>query len=294
MISVSCAALAVALANPASTGPFRLTQDCPSPDGRPALVNTQIFRAPVTVEAAGRTVAGLAVKGGGNLVWKGGTIRAPLGSGIAGGARGAGLYAVLITGGARGIAFDNVTFTRARKAIVMGGASGLSVRNSRCVGEVEDCLIVTKASDIDFSNNVAGPFQKNFSSCTLPDGRVEEKVGRKQCQEKAGAWKDGWHSDVVQMYNAVHNVTLANNRFDTIGHGITQFGPGEPLRNVTITGNTIRAGRNGLRLNVCENCRIEGNRLESAVPEWRAVIMPGTALACGNIVPSGGLGREKC
>ncbi len=294
---VTCAALVAALSNPTGGGTYRLTEDCRSTRaGAPAFLLRTPFARPVTVEAPGRTVAGVFIDGGGNLIWKGGTIEAPSGSGKESTRGSPAFYGVRMTKGARSVSFENVTFTNARKAVVFGdGSSGLTIRHSRCEGEVEDCLIAADGSDVDFSHNVVGPFQIKKRACTLP-GRMIADLSARDCQSQGGTWQDGWHNDVVQLRHGVTNVRASFNVINTIGQGLTQMDRAidNPIRNVHFHDNKIRAGRHGLTLGRCEGCLIENNTLETAVPGWRAVILPGQAKACGNKVPSGGAGRERC
>lgn len=297
MVLVTCAALATALANPNSAGTYTLQEDCRSANSRPVFDVRTVFAQPVTVVAKGRTVFGLRIQGGGNLIWRGGTIEAPNGSGMNTGGAGPPHYGVLMTGGARNVRFESVTFTNARKAIVFGGARGLVVDHSRCEGEVEDCLIASNGSGIKFTNNIIGPFKKLMRACTLPDNMVDS-LSKPDCTARGGSWRDGWHSDVLQMRNGVSDVYAAFNVIDTQGHGLTQMAKADdaPIRNVRIHANKIRAGRHGITLGSCDGCLIDGNTLETSMGhlKWRAVIMPGQAKACGNTVPSGGGGRDPC
>lgn len=297
MSLVDCAALAIVLADPLSSGVRTLTEDCTKGTTRPSFVVRDVFAKPLTIDANKRTVAGLHIDGGGNLIWRGGTIVAPSGSGLKTMGKGPAYYGVRITNSARNLTFDNVTFTNARKAIVFGEATGLVVRHSRCLGEVEDCMIASNGNDIKFTDNFVGPFKKNPAQCSHSNGMVAQ-LSKRDCTARGGSWRDGWHSDVVQLRNGVSNVYIAYNVITTSGQGLTQMDRevDAPIRNIRFSNNQIRAGRHGLTLGRCEGCLIDGNRLETSMGDlgWRAVIIPGQARACGNIVPSGGVGRDPC
>lgn len=257
-----------------------------------------VYARTVTINAEGRTIRGIVFDGGGNVVMRGGRVEAPLGSGTEATEGGPGNYGVLMKRRSQNVTFERVTFTNARKAIVFGdGSSGLAVRNSRCEGAVEDCLIAAGGSNIEFSNNVAGPFDTKPTQCKVSKG-VFYTLSRQKCVEQGGDWRDGWHSDVVQLRDGVTNVQVTGNVINTTGQGLTQMDRDidAPIRNVRFSNNTIRAGRHGLTLDRCENCLITGNTLKTSMGHlgWRAVIIPGQARACGNTVPSGGPGREKC
>lgn len=297
-MNVTCAALALALSNPAGGGNYTLTSDCRSASDKPVLVVRTTYRRPVIINAHGRTIEGVVFQGGGNVTWNGGQIEAPLGSGATLQESGPGTYGVLIKGKSRNLTFDGVRFTNARKAIVFGdGSAGLTVRNSRCDGNVEDCLIATGGRDIVFSYNVAGPFVSKPSYCLIGPDRIDG-IRKRDCLARAGAWQNGWHSDVLQLRDGVTNVLAANNVIYTAGQGLTQMDEATdaPIRNVRFSSNRINAGRHGLTLGRCEDCVIDGNVLQTSMGhlKWKAVILPGQAKACGNTVPSGGAGREKC
>lgn len=295
---VSCAALILALSNPVGGKSFTLDEDCSAPAGRPALTIKTVFARPVTINAEDRTIRGIVLEGGGNLTIRGGRIEAPSGIGPDGSVGYPSNYGVLMKKSARNVTLEGVTFANARKAIVFGdGSSGLVVRNSRCLGAVEDCLIAGGGSNIEFSNNVAGPFETKPTQCKVASG-VEYSLSREKCVAQGGDWRDGWHSDVVQLRDGVTNVLVTGNVINTTGQGLAQMDRDidAPIRNVRFSKNTIYAGRHGLTLGRCENCLIDGNVLKTSMGHlgWKAVIIPGQARACGNTVPSGGPGREKC
>lgn len=295
---VSCAALIAALANPAGGKTLTLSEDCSRNRSLPALMITNLYAKPVIINAEGRIIRGIWFSGGGNVVIRGARIEAPGGSGIEAPKGGPANYGVRIMRQAKNITLENIFFTNARKAIVFGdGSSGLIVRKSRCQGEVEDCLIAGGGSNIEFSNNIAGPFTIRPPECATSAG-VQYTLNRRECQAQNGVWTEGWHNDVLQLRDGVTNVLAANNVIETTAQGLTQMDRDidAPIRNVRFTNNTIRAGHHGLTLDRCENCLIDRNTLKTSMGHlrYRAVIIPGQAHACGNTVPSGGPGREKC
>lgn len=297
-MEITCAALALALASPAGGATYTLIDDCRSREGKPALVIRKVYRKPVTITANGRLVQGIVFDGGGNVVWRGGRIEAPSGSGNDPLQTGPQYYGVQMKGESRNVVFEGVQFTNARKAIVFSGPSqGLTVRNSRCEGNVEDCLIASGGSDITFTNNVAGPFTSFPSQCAVGASNIA-RLAKRDCVARQGQWRSGWHSDVLQLRNGVTNVIVANNVINTEGQGLTQMDkPGDaPIRSVRFTNNRIQAGRHGITLGRCEDCVIDQNDLRTSMGhlKWKAVIIPGQARACGNTVPSGGAGRQGC
>ncbi|WP_310496502.1 hypothetical protein [Sandarakinorhabdus sp.] len=296
MILATCAALALALANPAGGGTYQLTQDCAPVAGKqpgPALTIRARYAAPVVIEAGRHDIAGMAVIGGGNVTLRGGRIMAP------GGAQGiwpAGpAYYGLLLRGATGVVIEGTRFTNARKAVVVDESAGITIRFTRCEGGVEDCVIASRTAGLAYVHNIAGPFWTVPTICNIA-GAVTKGLGKAACSSAGGTWTDGWHQDVLQLRDKVTDVLAAWNVINTTGQGITQMDTAGdlPLALVRVTGNDIRAGRHGLTLGRCAGCSIDRNWLASSVPGWKAVIIPGQALACGNTVPSGGAGREAC
>ncbi|MBU6165023.1 MAG: DUF1565 domain-containing protein [Alphaproteobacteria bacterium] len=293
---VTCAALALALANPASSGSFTLGEDCgpgQAPTQPAALLVPVRFEQPVTVKAGSHQVAGLAIIGGGNLLWRGGRIVAPGGSPdrTSSGPR---FYGVLISR-ATNVVLDTVDLSAARKAVVVDRSDGVTLQASRCSGLVEDCMIVSASRSIRFINNDVRDLRPVPTLCQRGDSSSQGE-SRRQCTASGGQWQDGWHSDVLQMRDGVADVVASGNRIVTTSHGLTQMdGVGDrPLADVRLENNRIASGRNGITLTSCAGCRISGNRLTTAVAGWRSVIRPGQAISCGNDVPDGGPGREKC
>lgn len=298
MPALTCAALAMLLLNPASSGTVELGEDCVPPvvagaEVQPAFRIGLRYAAPLVVEAGTHRVAGLAIEGGGNFTWRGGQLEAP------GGAPGRNdngkrFYAVLVSG-ADGVTLDNVRLTNARKGVVVRASSNVTLSRSRCDGLVEDCMIVANSRTIRFTDNVAGPFKRYLPLCQRGE-TISEAVGRGVCEASGGRWADGWHSDVLQLRDAVIDVVASGNRIATNGQGLTQMDArgDRPLADVRFENNIIASGRHGLTLGACDSCRISGNRLTSSVPGWLSVIRPGRAMACGNTVADGGPGRNKC
>ena len=294
---VTCAALALALANPASSGTFTLGEDC-KPGLRygvvaPGITVAAQFEKTVVVEAGTHLIHGLEVVNGGNLVWRGGRIQSPAGTPDRG-SEGPRFYGVRLVN-ARDVTLEGIHLSNSRKAVVVTRSAGVTLTKSRCVGLMEDCMIVSDSRTVRFTNNVIGPLSRYRPLCDVR-GKITEGVRRAVCEKESGTWTDGWHSDVLQLRNGVIDVVASGNRINTTGQGLTQMGNSRdrPLANVRFENNVIASGRHGLTLGDCNDCRITGNRLTTAVPGWRSVIRPGQALACGNIVPDGGPGEGKC
>ncbi len=294
---VSCAALALVLANPASSGSYTLTEDCPATLAggmpAPALAVRAQFAGPLVVEAGSHRVHGLAVVNGGNLVWRGGEILSPGGVPDRN-ARGAPYYGVLLRR-ANNVTLEGVKLHSARKAVVVEESSGFTLKDSLITGVIEDGVIVANSQTIRFVGNKVADLHWIRTLCLRPGGDSEGE-SRRQCTADGGQWLDGFHSDVLQLRDNVVDVLASGNQIVTTGQGLTQMDAAgdRPLADVRLEDNVIASGRHGLTLTACNGCVIRGNRLTTSVPGWRSVIRPGAALACNNDVPDGGPGRDKC
>ncbi len=270
---LTCTALALALASATGGETFTLApaSDCP------AMTIARTYPAPVTIIAKGSTISGLTIKGG-NIIWKGGTLKAP--AGLAVGPSG---YGVLLRG-ARKVWLSGVTVTDAKKGIVLDGASEIVIADSSFVKVGEDGIIVNNSSALKIIRNSFRETVGKPTSC-LTDSGTLYNVPERDCP---GLWIDGYHADAIQMRNGVTDAHIASNRIEGPTQGITQMDTtgDKPLTRVRVQWNTIITNaRHRITLGECVGCVIENNvvrREEGSI--MKAVIIPGSARVCGNIV----------
>jgi hypothetical protein len=294
MISVSCAALAIALADPAASGPYQLTEDCSKAPAAMAFTVTAYHPRRMTIDLAGHKIVGIRFeRGGGGVTLTNGTISAPLGGGMNLMRGSPLLYGLAAFSGARDIAAHKITFVDAKKAVAVDQSFNIGVTNSRCTGEVEDCLIASQTKGITFTHNWAGDLKHRPSQCTYPDGRIGYRIARRVCIADGGAWLDGWHGDIVQIRNATADVLVAHNWISTPGQGGGQMeARGDaPLARVVWRDNYIEAVTHHVSLFNCDDCLIARNTLkrfpkgpypnkgDKFIPAVRA----GNAKACENV-----------
>jgi Right handed beta helix region len=263
---VTCAALAIALTNPATVGPLYLTEDCPSADKlRPAFTAREEYTKLLIIEFGPHRVAGFAVlcKSAlpcGNIILRGGVMEGPNGSGITGGS-GSAVTGLTVNPRAHDVTVEAMTFTNVRKAMVVYQADRVAVRYSRFTGEMEDGLSVRQSRDITFSHNV-----------------VEKLVLR-----------DGWHSDAIQFYDASDRVLVEFNRIITQGQGITTFGNSTTLPNgsAVVRWNYAATLANPITISREQTGAVQFNTIAEYPGGLKAVIRaPATMTRCGNIVPT--------
>lgn len=304
MISVTCAALGLALANPAASGDYRLTEDCSRAPTAMAFTVTAYHDKPMTIDLAGHRIVGIRFeKGGGGVTLMNGTITAPKGGGWNETHGSPLLYGLAALQGARDIAARDITFTDAKKAVAVGSSSNISITHSRCTGEVEDCLIASRTKGIVFTHNVVSDLKQKPSECTYPDGRIGYRVARRHCGAAGGVWRDGWHGDVVQIRNATTDVLVAHNRISTPGQGGGQMAArgDAPLARVVWRDNVIEAVNHHVSLFDCQDCLIARNTLKrypkGNYPNKGDRFIPtvrfGNARACENVSEGGG-GSGPC
>jgi hypothetical protein len=285
MIAASCAALAIALANPQASGDYRLTQDCRAPNAMAFTV--QAYHAkPMTIDLAGHTIVGIRFEnGGGGVTLTNGTINAPLGGGWDLTRGSPLLYGLAAFSGARDITAHKITFVDAKKAVVADKAFNISITHSRCTGEVEDCLIASATQGITFTHNWAGDLKHKPSECSHADGRITYSIARRLCIADGGTWRDGWHGDIVQIRNATTDVLVAHNQISTPGQGGGQMAArgDAPLARVVWRDNQIAAVIHHVSLFECTDCLIARNTL-TRYPggKYPAIVRPGNAKACEN------------
>jgi len=243
---LSCAALAAALAQ--AQPPQTLTLKPGSACER--LVVPHVYPRTVTVVAEGASVAGLVIPGG-NLVWRGGTIRATQVS------KGPPGYGVFIRGGQR-VTIEEATVTDAQKGIVMtAGADEVTVRNVRFTGTLGDGI-----------NAAAGRIQ--VTGCTFDFARRE----------------DGYHQDAVQWFGEQVRgpIELSDNVVKGAMQGFGGLGKrpeGVPVR---IVNNRIETSAPRAISVKRERGEVTGNMIGGVGGTYLANIFMGPEIrACGNV-----------
>jgi Right handed beta helix region len=294
-VIVTCAALAIALASPATVGPLYLSEDCASADKvRAAFTARQEYAKPLVIELglhriAGFTVLCLTGQPCGNIVLRGGFIEGPAGSGLVDGKSGGAVTGLSINPRAHDVTVEGVTFTNVRKAIVLWQARDVAVRFSRFTGELEDGLIARQSDGIIFSHNVVQDLKLRQSRCTLADGTVRESLSSRDCTVLGGAWRDGWHGDAIQFYDASDRVVVEFNRIITQGQGITTFGNSTTLPNgsAVVRWNYAATLANPITISREQTGAVQFNTIAEYPGGLKAVIRaPATMTRCGNIVPT--------
>lgn len=284
MIAATCATIAAVLASAPGGSIVTLAGDCP------AIVVTRTYAPPITVRAAGATVRGLVINGGG-VVWQGGILRA---SGGEEGLAGKGYGALVRLG--RGVVFDGVTFTDAKKALVISKASGVTVKNSKFVGVREDGIIASTSTGLNITRNEFRDFRPRPPQCRL--GMATEPLKRRECSARGGEWTDGDHPDAVQIRNGIEDAVISFNRIDGTMQGIGQMEATTdlPLKRVRIEGNRIRnTYPHSITLGSCDGCSVVDNDV-ARVGGGKTVLrfQEGMTASCGNAVADGGKGRGAC
>ena len=243
------------------------------------VVIRRTFSTPITIDASGSFVRGVQISGGG-VVWRSGTIIAPLGQeGI--GSTG---YGALVTG--TNVTFSGVYFSKARKGIVLDRAARVTISDSTFRGIGEDGVIASRTAGLTIVRNTFDRTVGKPSTCVTKK-RVIRGLAKRDCEAQGGVWDDGWHPDAVQMRNAVTDAVITDNVLDGNTQGLTQMDTAgdAPLQRVRIERNTVSVNAHHITLGDCAGCTIRGN----TVRRWRrdsykAIIRPGKARRCGNVV----------
>ena len=241
------------------------------------IVIKRIFATPITVDASGSTIRGLAISGGG-VVWKSGTIIAPKGTnGV-----GPDVYGALVTG--TNVTFSGVTFSSSRKALVLDRAKKITISDSFFRGVGEDGIIASRTEGLTVVRNTFDRTVGKPTSCTIPSG-VVRGLSRRDCQKRRGRWIDGFHADAVQMRNGVTDALIADNVVNANTQGLTQMDTigDAPLRRFRNERNSVTATIHQVTLGACIDCVIRANMIRRYRPaNHRAIIRPGRAKRCEN------------
>ena len=277
-ISATCATILGVLAAAKGGETIALKGDCP------AITITQSYSKPVTIQADGASVRGLAVVGGQNISWRGGTISAPKGAH----ATGRDGYGVLIRDAAK-VSITGALITNAKKSIVLDGARDVTINDNRFQRYGEDGVIASNTKGLTILRNTFADQIGKPTECTV-GGKVTLGLSRRDCVGRGGAWVDGYHNDAVQMRNGVADALIAHNQVEGQTQGITQMDKqgDAPLENIRIEFNTVRTdGYHQITLGACTSCSIRQNEVRRANGSTKKSVIraePGT-MVCGNTVP---------
>ncbi len=277
-ISATCATILGVLAAAKGGEAIALKGDCPR------ITITRSYSRPVTIQADGASVRGLAITGGRNISWRGGTISAPQGPHAAGPDG----YGVLIRDAAK-VSITGAVITNAKKSVVLDGAREVTINDNRFQHYGEDGVIASNTKGLTILRNTFADQIGKPTECTAA-GKITLGLSRRDCVALGGAWVDGYHNDAVQMRNGVADVLIAHNQVEGRTQGITQMDKkgDAPLENVRIEFNTVRTdGYHPITLGTCVSCSIRQNEVRRAKGSSKKSVIraqPGT-MVCGNTVP---------
>jgi hypothetical protein len=239
---------------------------------------TRSFASPITVDASGATVRGLAISGAG-VTWRSGTIVAPKGTD----GNGPNVYGALVTGS--NVTFSGTTFGLARKALVLDRARNITIADSFFRGVGEDGIIVSRTVGLTVVRNSFDKVVGKPTSCATPRGLLRG-LAKRDCTAKGGKWTDGFHADAVQMRNGVTDAVIADNVINADTQGLTQMDTtgDAPLARIRIERNSVAATIHHITLGKnCNDCLIRGNTVRRYKPtSYKAIIRPGKARRCEN------------
>lgn len=237
-----------------------------APGSYPTLMlEAREFTPPLTIEAGTAAVAGLNVADVKGLVWRGGTLRAPIADGVA--AKG---YAVLILRSER-ITLRGASIGSAKRGIVMGASRDILIARNRIVGVTVDGINIGAGNSFI---TLDGNFCETFNT-----GKA--------------------HPDCYQAWSRegrpVSDIVVTNNIARGMAQGIyfgnvpNRASGGDPgFDRVRIENNTVDIlWPNGIVATDCRDCVIRNN-IVTSMPgaRFRAKVLAvrGSGIACGNTV----------
>lgn len=243
----------------------------------------QRFALPVRLFAHRAFIRGVTFDGA-NIVLNGGTVEAPMG---AGGFARAG-YGIDLLPAAQDITVNAVKIRNASRGVVSSGGKRLSV--TCCdIAVRADGIISSGGEDITFANNWFHDFYPTPTECTLRDGTVVNGLSGRSCLAQGGVFKDGDHSDAIQLRNGMKRVSIVGNVIQSISQGIGQMdGPNDlPMDGVWIIGNNVEVtGAHSITIGRSTNVVVIGNRTKQMTGRRSPLRLPADAIQRDNEVLS--------
>ncbi|MFA7441536.1 MAG: hypothetical protein WCZ66_11300 [Sphingomonadaceae bacterium] len=274
----SCATLAAVLGSALPGDTVRLNQSCDDI----VIINGISKSAPgITLDASTEVFrGGLRLNNVFGLNILGGTFEAGPQS------RG---YATHIVDGGR-IIFDDGSYRKAYRGMVVSRTKGITVRNSRFVGLQSDGINIAGTGDNGLiENNRFGDFSPTPSRCTYPDGSVEVRISSRVCKENGGQWKDGDHPDAIQTWGYWGRLVVRNNIVENLDgtaaetQGINSFGEGPP-QYFAVDNNRVQATYSAHISNFAKEGTVIGNMVKGKGVKGNVRVSEGI-IACDNQIP---------
>lgn len=246
-------------------------------------------------------IRGLSLNNVRNLTWLGGTIRAEGGIRPETPPRG---YGISVVRG-QNVRFEGIRVTEAVRGMVISNSAGIVIRKAQFDGLRSDGVNFAGSHGLVLEDSRFRDFRPRPSTCTHPDGRIQEIIARGKCEKAGGSWKDGDHADVFQTWNDSSDILVqGNDIFMPLpgwSQGITTFGS-QSVRAMRVLNNRVVTDHgNAIVVSRCtDGCLIRGNYVSKASDKapWAVGIRMegGTTIACGNVVtdPKRPLGTEPC
>lgn len=277
ILAATCATLAAMLATPGvgtqQGDTVQLRDECDKLE-----IKGRRFPYRVTIDASRAVVKSMIIWDSENITWRGGIIAA-YGGGDGFAYDGYGLY----MRGVKNVRITGVTFTDAKKAIVLTESEGVTIESNRFWRVREDGIIATKSRNTRIDGNDFTDSQPNPTTCTLPNGTVLRGIPARDCQ---GVFDDGNHADAIQVYDGMIDLKIRGNRITGNTQGIGQMGgsTSAPMKRVVVSDNHVAGSQaHQISLYACEDCLIARNVVRRG-GTMKAIIRAGTAVRCGNDV----------
>lgn len=253
-----------------------------------AFTISQTYSSTVFIDATDAVVSGLKITGG-NIEWRGGTLKA---SGGLNGATYSG-YALYMT--ATNVKVADVLFTDARIGALVKNSAQITFSHDHFDGVRTDGIQISQTDGLVVEDSTFEHSQPVLSTCTMPDGTVYYQKPLSQC---TGTYVDGDHPDALQMRDNVRNALVIRNtvRGATQGLGQMDSTNDAPLANIRLAYNDVVIERtNPMTLGNCAGCSADHNFVwRTPDNPYPARIRIGTLPRCGNQVPDDATQDAPC
>ncbi|MFQ3595286.1 MAG: hypothetical protein SNJ63_04155 [Sphingomonadaceae bacterium] len=245
---------------------------------------------PVTVEAGsamgrGAIIRHLYLLRAHNLTWRGGIIET---------SPNAAAGRALDMRSSNNVTIDGVWFRNALRGFYGFSSQNLTLKNSRFTQIRVDGVNLVSIRKSRVLNNFFTEFNPRDQECTWPDGTVTFRISQRDCTRNGGVWRDGDHSDGIQMWGESEDILVQGNKmffpWEGWAQGINNFGGYAHAFRISVIGNDVRTDHsNGITFGRCQQCLIRDNFIGKATDRapWpvRLTIQEGDVIACNNEQP---------
>jgi hypothetical protein len=247
------------------------------------LVLANKYTLPIRIIAERALVSGLVFTGAG-IDWVGGQVEAFGGSnGFA-----ADGYAVHCKSGSSNVSLTRLIVRNADRGFVLDKANRIDMIDGD-VSVRQDGMIINGGEDLRIIGNRFHGFYPKPTTCTLIDGSTLPGLSKAACEAQGGVWKDGDHSDAIQLRNGIKRCLVAHNTIENTQQGIGQMDATSdlPMDSIVLVGNKVEvSGFHSITFGRTTNLIVMRNTTRQTTGRRSPLRVPADAVLIENTVMS--------